>query len=84
MLLRSKLKSSSKPILSKPLRSDHSIETHRGAIRHSNIIGTSPRDVVATTKDKADFRVHDPTLAEYVSFTPRLVTPVRVFLNCPK
>jgi tRNA A58 N-methylase Trm61 len=50
--------------------------THRGVIEHSDIIGKQSRQVVRSTKG-SHYRIHEPTLAEYVRLTPRLVTPVR-------
>lgn len=52
-------------------------ETHKGAISHAEIIGKEPRQVVQSSKGVA-YRIHEPTLAEYVRLTPRLVTPVRL------
>lgn len=64
-------------ILTKPLQPDHTIHTHRGTLLHSSIIGRRVREVVATSKG-INYRLHEPTLAEYVRLTPRLVTPVRL------
>jgi hypothetical protein len=62
--------------LTKPLSSSGRIETHRGILTHSSIIGKRCRDTVTTSKGVA-FRLYEPSLAEYVTLTPRLVTPVR-------
>lgn len=64
-------------IVSKPLNSANKINTHKGDIFHADIIGKSPRDLVTSTAGH-DFRLHTITLAEYVSMTRRLVTPVSV------
>jgi hypothetical protein len=52
------------------------LNTHRGVVQHSDIIGKQPRQVVQSSKGTV-FRLHEPTLGEYVRLTPRLVTPVR-------
>lgn len=59
------------------LQSSKTTGTHRGTIEHSNIIGKQPRQVVQSSKGTT-YRIHEPTLAEYVRLTPRLVTPVRL------
>lgn len=64
--------------LSKALASSSFIESHHGKINHSDIIGKRVRDIVTTPKG-ARFRIHEPTLAEYVSSTPRIVTPVSLY-----
>ena len=46
-----------------------------GDILHSEIIGKKTRDSVRSSRG-ADLRVYFPTLAEYVTMTPRIVTPV--------
>ncbi|KAG9189817.1 hypothetical protein G6011_06685 [Alternaria panax] len=57
------------------LQASKSTGTHRGVIQHQDVIGKEPRQTVASHKG-ATFRVHEPTLAEYVRLTPRLVTPI--------
>ncbi|KAF2501067.1 S-adenosyl-L-methionine-dependent methyltransferase [Lophium mytilinum] len=52
-----------------------SINTGRGEVPHSNIIGKRIRDIVLAKKGH-EFRVYEPTLAEYVRLTPRVVTPI--------
>lgn len=49
-----------------------------GDILHSEIIGRNSRDLVRSSRG-ADLRVYLPTLAEYVTMTPRIVTPVGLF-----
>ncbi|CAO2657299.1 Nn.00g034250.m01.CDS01 [Neocucurbitaria sp. VM-36] len=49
--------------------------THRGAIKHADVIGKEPRQIVQSSKGSS-YRIHEPTLAEYVRLTPRLVTPI--------
>lgn len=62
-------------ILTKRLKVGGKIHSHRGDYQHSDIIGKKARDVVKSTSGKTA-RIHIPTLAEYVTLTPRLVTPV--------
>lgn len=59
------------------LQASKSTHTHRGVIEHANVIGKEPRQIVRSSKG-SEYRVHEPTLAEYVRLTPRLVTPVRL------
>ncbi|KAF1974253.1 S-adenosyl-L-methionine-dependent methyltransferase, partial [Bimuria novae-zelandiae CBS 107.79] len=49
--------------------------THRGNIAHTDVIGKEARQLVHSSKGNA-YRIHEPTLAEYVRLTPRLVTPI--------
>ncbi|KAJ4384142.1 hypothetical protein N0V86_000987 [Didymella sp. IMI 355093] len=57
------------------LQASKSTHTHRGVIEHVNVIGKEPRQLVRSSKG-SEYRVHEPTLAEYVRLTPRLVTPL--------
>ncbi|KAJ9643459.1 hypothetical protein H2201_008047 [Coniosporium apollinis] len=75
VLLRQKDDPSHVGILTKPLRPSARIETHRGTLPHASIIGRRVRDIVSSSKNVA-YRIHEPTLAEYVRLTPRLVTPI--------
>jgi tRNA (adenine57-N1/adenine58-N1)-methyltransferase len=59
------------------LQASKSTGTHRGVVKHDDVIGKVPRQIVHSHKGSS-FRVHEPTLAEYVRLTPRLVTPVRI------
>jgi tRNA (adenine57-N1/adenine58-N1)-methyltransferase catalytic subunit len=73
-----------KPILTNLLQPTGRIHTHRGVIDHASLIGKEIRDVVYTNKGVA-YRIHQPTLAEYVRLSPRMVTPVWTsisFLEC--
>jgi tRNA (adenine57-N1/adenine58-N1)-methyltransferase len=65
-------------ILTKPLNAANRISTHKGDISHSDIIGKGPRDLV-TSSAGHEYRVHSVSLAEYVSLTRRLVTPVHFY-----
>ena len=59
------------------LQAEKTTHSHRGVINHSNIIGTEARQIVRSSKGY-EYRVYEPTLAEYVRLTPRIVTPVRL------
>lgn len=74
MLLLSR-DSSREPIFSKPLKRGSTINSRWGAIKHDELIGKSPRQLVQVPKGGV-LRVQLPTLEEYVVLTPRLVTPV--------
>ncbi len=77
VLLKKKGDTTATPILTKPLRSKGKIQTPRGSIEQSNLIGKGIRDLVSTNS-KVEYRIHQPSLAEYVTLCPRLVTPVRI------
>lgn len=62
------------------LQASKTTHTHRGVIEHANIIGKEVRQIVRSSKGY-EYRAHEPTLAEYVRLTPRLVTPVRLLLS---
>ncbi|KAK5697512.1 hypothetical protein LTR97_007650 [Elasticomyces elasticus] len=79
------------PILAKPLSPTGRVETHKGIIPHSSILGKQRRDVVRTnvfnsTRDGSrgkggagggqEYRLHEVKLEEYVRLTRRLVTPL--------
>ena len=53
-----------------------------GHISHSEIIGRNERDIVKSNRG-ADLRAYLPTLAEYVTLTPRIVTPVSPLCSLP-
>lgn len=75
VLLRDKKDTSNDGLLIK-LQSSKTTGTHRGSIKHADVIGKEPRQIVNSSRGSS-YRVHEPTLAEYVRLTPRLVTPVR-------
>lgn len=64
-----------KPILTKPIRKNDKTDMQFGSLEHNAIIGKSSRDVVQTSKGLG-YRITAPTLDEYVTLTPRKVTPV--------
>jgi hypothetical protein len=66
-------------VFSKPLKPTLRIETHRGVFLGSDILGKNVRDIVSTSNG-SEFRIMEPTLADYVCLTPRQVTPVRTYL----
>ncbi|KAG9632036.1 S-adenosyl-L-methionine-dependent methyltransferase, partial [Aureobasidium melanogenum] len=74
VILRQKLNQDN-IIVTKPLNPANKISTHKGDISHADIIGKGPRDLV-TSSAGHEYRIHTITLAEYVSLTRRLVTPI--------
>jgi tRNA A58 N-methylase Trm61 len=76
-VLIKELSSDPKPkLIRKPLKPASVAETHKGSIKHDDIIGARLNAVVKTSKG-SKYTVHEPTLAEYVTLTSRLVAPVR-------
>ena len=57
------------------MKPDGKLNTRKGALSHAELIGKRPRDTVLSTQGES-FRLFTPTLAEYVTLTPRLVTPI--------
>jgi tRNA (adenine57-N1/adenine58-N1)-methyltransferase len=76
VLLKDKKNTSHDGLLVK-LQAAKQTHTHRGNLAHADIIGKEPRQLVQSARGNA-YRIHEPTLAEYVRLTPRLVTPVRL------
>lgn len=66
--------------MTKRLDPEETTSCQLGGIKHSDIIGKKSRDTVRSTTGR-DVRVYLPTLAEYVTLTPRRVTPVSLSLN---
>lgn len=64
-----------KLVLTQPLRRDSKTTTRYGDVSHNNLIGKQARDTVTTSK-AWELRTHIPSLEDYVTMTPRLVTPV--------
>ena len=75
VILRSTIDTSAPPILTRPLSPTVKIDTHKGTIRHADIIGRRPRDIVKSSSGMG-FRIHNVSLGEYVRMSKRLVTPV--------
>ena len=75
VLLEEKRQTGTKELLVK-LKPSGALNTHRGIIQHDEIIGKQTRQLVRTSRGL--YRIHEPTLADYVRLTPRLVTPVRL------
>ncbi|MCJ1438572.1 hypothetical protein MMC27_007962 [Xylographa pallens] len=74
LVLRMK-EDSSRELFTKPLRHGKVVHCKWGSIAHDSLIGKSARDIVASSTGK-EFQLHVPTLEEYVTLMPRLVTPV--------
>ena len=60
--------------LSQVLRPDGSTILHKGKLLHNDIIGKRTLDTVSSSIG-AELRILRPTLADYVTLTPRHVTP---------
>ena len=69
---------SSRVVFTKPLKAGKNLATKWGSISHDSLIGKRARDIVSLSTGR-EFRVHFPTLEEYVTLIPRLVTPVSPF-----
>lgn len=81
VLLRQKQDRAATPILTRPLKEGRRIESHRGVIKHDDLIGRRVRDTVKSTTTRSagagtDYRLYDVTLDDYVRLTRRLVTPI--------
>ncbi|KAK7526896.1 adenine-N(1)--methyltransferase-like protein [Phyllosticta citriasiana] len=77
VLLRDKKKPDNDGILTYALKSGSQVRQTSFAgrpITHDEIIGKRPRDVINTTR--TSFRLHEPTLEEYVRLSPRIATPI--------
>ena len=78
---------SSNPILTKSLsatgREKWEIGRRTDSIDQSKIIGKKIRDVVISKKGE-EFRIHKPTLGEYITYCPRIVTPVSLLDVLPQ
>ena len=61
--------------LSGALHTNHRLELPRGYIAHNDIIGKPPRAFVPTNVGQK-YQITYPTLDQYISLTPRKVTPV--------
>ncbi|KAH6667879.1 adenine-N(1)--methyltransferase [Halenospora varia] len=64
------------PLLSTPLQNFQELSYGSDSIRHNDIIGKKLGHIVRTRRKKLDYRISQPTLAEYTDLTPRLVTPI--------
>ena len=62
-------------LLTKPLRRDDKTATKYGDVRHDNLIGKHIREIVSIGKNR-ELWARLPSLEEYITMTPRLVTPV--------
>ncbi|KAF2000233.1 S-adenosyl-L-methionine-dependent methyltransferase, partial [Amniculicola lignicola CBS 123094] len=75
VLLRDKKDAGHEGILVRLKKPTDAVSTHRGNIAHADILGKHARQIVQTTKH-TQYRIHEPTLADYVRLTPRIVTPI--------
>ncbi|KAE9379789.1 hypothetical protein N431DRAFT_398277, partial [Stipitochalara longipes BDJ] len=75
VLLKQIHNSASTPILSSRLRAGKKIELQRDSIAHDDILGKGMRDLVSSRK-RINYRISEPTLAEYTDLSPRIVTPI--------
>ncbi|KAI5290284.1 hypothetical protein KEM54_001970 [Ascosphaera aggregata] len=62
-------------MITSPLKLDGKMRLQRGFIPHNDIIGKRVRDAVNSNQDVV-YRLSYPTLEQYATLTPRLVTPV--------
>ena len=83
MLLRhfGDVKGTEKPFFTQKLVSGARTKTVAGWIEHASVIGKCPKDTVQTTKG-LEFKLFEPSLAEYILRTNRLVTPVGYLPEC--
>lgn len=71
MILRSRT-----AVLTPPLKQGQKSPLQpRGSFLHDDILGKAPRDTI-TAHRAGEFRLAHPTLEEYVTLTPRKVTPI--------
>jgi hypothetical protein len=79
--LKTKSNDAAKPILSTPLKPEGKLRiSHGDSIDHDSLIGRQIRDAVPTL-ERGLYRIHQPSLAEYVKLSPRIVTPVGIFIQ---
>ena len=64
------------PVLSHPVQSQGFTNSRWGRIAHDDLTANDGRQRVTTDKGR-EVTVSIPTLSEYVTLTPRMVTPVR-------
>jgi len=80
VLLQRKSHTRGSPFLSKPLVPNQKILVpglrSRDGIATEDIIGKAVRDIVSSKVKGVEYRIHEPSLAQYTNLTPRLVTPV--------
>ncbi|OJJ49322.1 hypothetical protein ASPZODRAFT_60146 [Penicilliopsis zonata CBS 506.65] len=63
------------PTLTKPLARGQKTDLRQGKLYHDQIIGRKVRESVQAHKGP-EYRLSLPTLEEYITLTPRLVTPI--------
>jgi hypothetical protein len=62
--------------LTPPLHKDWNYNFQHGILPNNDVIG-KPRSTLYIRGKSALYKIEPPTLDQYVSLTPRLVTPVR-------
>lgn len=81
VLLEKQGSHTAKPLLTIPLQSNGNIKApHGDSISCDSLIGREIRDRVASKKGVA-YRIQQPSLAEYVTLSPRIVTPVCIYIH---
>lgn len=80
MVLRLKNNPENTPFFTKPLTKDGFTTNCWGKFQHSSLIGKESREDLVTSSGHR-LRVYQPTLEEYVTLSPRLVTPVSSLLT---
>ncbi|KAF2141992.1 uncharacterized protein K452DRAFT_318326 [Aplosporella prunicola CBS 121167] len=77
VLLRLKKRADHEGFIIKKLKRGTRIENQHGVILHDYIIGRRVRDVFnAAGVKQTEYRIHEPTLDEYIRLVPRIVTPI--------
>ena len=67
--------------LTKKLNPESTTTFQTGSVKHSEVIGKRTRDTVKSSKGH-EIRAYLPSLAEYTTLTPRVVTPVGLHSYC--
>jgi tRNA (adenine57-N1/adenine58-N1)-methyltransferase len=77
VLLKARNDSKLAPLLTTPLKAGEIIhfKDHKWKLRTDDVIGKPFRDTVRSPKGSS-YRIYKPTLADYVTLSPRKVTPV--------
>lgn len=76
VLLKNIKTSISQPILTPPLTAGKKIKLQYDSISHDSIVGKELSSGIVASVKKVQYRVHQPTLAEYTDYSGRIVTPV--------
>lgn len=82
VVLKQKGSQDAQPILVGPLQPDQRLKLDRGGyVAFNDIIGKGIRDVVPASKRGLQYRILEPSLGEYVTLSPRIVTPVSLSIR---